>query len=179
MTTESVTEYEGLVLSTIARTQPATRYQLLKALEQAPITSYNSSKGSFYPLIARMVEKGLVLSQSGNGSRRTELLTLSDAGRSALRAWILATDFEKAFVHDPLLSRLQALSDVPTEGRLEWIVAAKKSLLDKKEELDRYHRNVDLPYGDIVHGAAAAMVQAKLEWLDRLLISLVAEQRGQ
>ena len=39
-----VSEYEGIVLGAIARTQPVTRYQLLKTLEKAPTTSYKSSK---------------------------------------------------------------------------------------------------------------------------------------
>ena len=59
---------------------------------------------------------------------------------------------------------------------MEWIAAAKQSLLEKKDELDSYHQSVELPYGDIVYGAAAAMIQAKLEWLDRLLIHLVQQR---
>ena len=170
-----VSEYEGIVLGAIARTQPVTRYQLLKTLEKAPTTSYNSSKGSFYPLVGRMIDKGLLCAEPGVGTRKSENLRLTDAGREALRSWILATEHEKSFGHDPLLSRLQSLADVPIEKRVEWIAAAKQSLLEKKDELDSYHQNVELPYGDIVHGAAAAMIQAKLEWLDRLLIHLVQQ----
>lgn len=171
----AVSEYEGAVLSVIARMQPVSRYQLLRSLQLSPTTTYNSSKGSLYPLVARMVGRSFVRSESPEGKSKGELLCLTSMGHRALANWILATGPEHSFTHDPLLMRLLSLADVPQRERIRWVAAAKAALLTKRDEV-RAHRNArDSPYGDIVQGAAVAMIEAKLEWLDRLLIKLVDE----
>src|SRR5690242_21943573 len=86
-----VSEYEGAVLSLIARMQPVTRYRLLKAFERSPTTSYVASKGTLYPLISRMIARSFVTGETGTSGQKAEELGLTDAGHRALSQWITGT----------------------------------------------------------------------------------------
>ena len=177
--TTSVNEHEGAVLGVIARRQPITRYQLLRAFQCSPVKSYNTSKGSLYPLIVRMVSRGLVQSAPGQGARQTEELSLSEKGYEALRLWVRAITIEHTLNQDPLKVRSISLGELNRSERIRWIANAKGLLLEKKDQLAAYHALVDLPSGDIVHSADDAELEAKLRWLDRLLIQVVDESKAQ
>jgi DNA-binding PadR family transcriptional regulator len=169
-----VNEYEGAVLGMIARTEPVTRYQLLKAFRESPTTTYNTSKGSFYPLVGRLVGRGFVAASPGKRPG-SELFTLTPLGHRALTQWVSATGPQHSMVHDPLLLRVMSLTDLSRDDRLQWVASAKSILLDRKNELNGHRSASNGPYADIVHGTALAIVEAKLEWLDRLLILIVNE----
>jgi len=169
----AVNEHEGTVLGMVARWQPLTRYQLLKAFERSPISSYNTSKGSLYPLVSRMIARGFLLTQTGSGPRESELISLSPTGREALRHWIAAIGSQHSMVHDPLHVRILALCELPRDERLRWVVAAKDILNKKKDELRVYHERLRVPFNDIVHSYGVATIDAKLTLLDRLLVQLV------
>ena len=50
-----VNEAEGAVLGLLARAQPLSRYQILRFFQNSPARFQNVSKGSVYPLVARLV----------------------------------------------------------------------------------------------------------------------------
>lgn len=173
----AVSEYEGAVLSLIARMQPVTRYGLLKAFERSPTTSYVASKGTLYPLITRMIARDFVTGETGTSGQKAEELGLTDAGQRALTQWITQTGPEHSFGHDPLSDRIMSLGDLSHEERVRWIAEAKALLLEKKQQLREYGSTLEGPYADIVHGSALAMIDAKLEWLDRLLIKVTRDEK--
>ena len=174
----AVTENEGAVLSLIARMQPVTSYRLYKAFQDSPTTNYNTSKGAVYPIVARMLSRAFVETKATkSGKRASGELTLTKLGREALQAWVTEAGPELSFSHDPLFDRILSLGDLSREERVRWIADAKALLLEKKEQLNGYRETVDAPYIDIVHGSAVAMIDAKLEWLDRLLIQVVRPER--
>ena len=146
------------------------------AFRELPTTSYNKSKGTIYPLIGRMMERGLVTStkaEAGGG----ETLSLAERGYEALNRWLIDGPTH-SFGHDPLLDRMMVLGGVAHAQRVRWIAGAKELLLAKKDELKAYRLTVDAPYIDIAHGSAVAVIDAKLEWLDRLLIEIVKNPDG-
>jgi DNA-binding PadR family transcriptional regulator len=171
----SVNEHEGAVLGLIARCQPVTRYQLYKAFKDLPTTSYNASKGSLYPLVERMIDRDFVQTGGLRGPRQGEVLKITRLGKRALTGWILQTGPEQSFTRDPLLLRMMSLSDLKPSERVRWIANAKAAILEKKRELNEHGQSADGPYMDIVQGIALSMIEAKLEWLDRLLIQIVKE----
>src|SRR3954451_13065898 len=83
----SVTEFEGSVLGLISRSQPIHRYGLYKAFEQSPATSFRS-KGGLYPLVDRLIARGLVASSANEKGRRSTTLSLTPFGYQALAQWI-------------------------------------------------------------------------------------------
>lgn len=170
-----VNEHEGAVLGLIARNQPLTRYQLYKAFQQSPTTTYNTSKGSLYPLVGRLIDRGLIGVEANKSRRDAELLSLTKLGYSALTHWIEHTGPQHSIINDPMLLRVMALSDVSRDERIRWIADAKGLLLDRKKELNAHSESTQSPYDEIVRGTAVAIVDAKLEWLDRLLIQVVNE----
>jgi DNA-binding PadR family transcriptional regulator len=172
----AVNEHEGTVLGMVARWQPLTRYQLLKAFERSPISSYNTSKGSLYPLVGRMIVRGFLVTETSDGPRESELISLSPLGRQALHRWIIKIGPQHGMVHDPLQVRILALCELPREERLRWVVNAKDLLIGKKDELKDYHERLTVPFNDIVYNFGVAAIDAKLRWLDRLLVQLVDEQ---
>ena len=169
----AVNEHEGTVLGMVARWQPVTRYQLLKAFERSPISSYNTSKGSLYPLVGRMMVRGFIVAETSEGPRESELISLSPLGREALHRWIMRIGPQHGMVHDPLQVRILALSELPLADRVRWVVSAKDLLLEKKAELKEYHDRLKVPFNDIVYNFGVATIDAKLQWLDRLLVQVV------
>ena len=172
----AVNEHEGTVLGMVARWQPVTRYQLLKAFERSPISSYNTSKGSLYPLVGRMIVRGFIVGETGEGPRESELISLSPLGREALNRWIMRIGPQHAMVHDPLQVRILALCELPLADRVRWVVSAKDLLLGKKQELKEYHERLTVPFNEIVYNFGVATIDAKLLWLDRLLVRIVDHQ---
>lgn len=172
----AVNEHEGTVLGMVARWQPVTRYQLLKAFDRSPISSYNTSKGSLYPLVGRMIVRGFIVAETGEGPRESELISLSPLGREALHRWIMRIGPQHGMVHDPLQVRILALCELPLPDRVRWVVNAKDLLLGKKEELKEYHEKLTVPFNEIVYNFGVATIDAKLLWLDRLLVQIVDDQ---
>ena len=74
-----------------------------------------------------------------------------------------------------MLLRMLALGDLKPEDRVKWIADAKASLLTSKEQLNSSADTFVGPYADLAQVAALAMIHAKLESLDRLLIQVVRE----
>lgn len=169
----AVNEHEGTVLGMVARWQPVTRYQLLKAFERSPISSYNTSKGSLYPLVGRMIVRGFIVAETSDGPRESELISLSPLGREALNRWIMRIGPQHGMVHDPLQVRILALCELPMADRVRWVVSAKNLLLSKKQELKEYHERLKVPFNEIVYNFGVATIDAKLLWLDRLLVQIV------
>ena len=93
------------------RRQPVTAYQLLRLYEQSPVSSFNESKGSLYPLIRRLKARGLIAAQpvAGDG-RKAERLTCTAAGRAAARRWVTQLEPRHILPDDPL--RTKAISFV-------------------------------------------------------------------
>jgi len=172
----AVNEHEGTLLGMVARWQPVTRYQLLKAFERSPISSYNTSKGSLYPLVGRMIVRGFIVAETSEGPRESELISLSPLGREALHRWIIRIGPQHGMVHDPLQVRILALCELPLADRVRWVVSAKDLLLQKKAELKEYHDRLKVPFNEIVYNFGVASIDAKLLWLDRLLVQVVENE---
>jgi DNA-binding PadR family transcriptional regulator len=172
----AVNEHEGTVLGMVARWQPLTRYQLLKAFERSPISAYNTSKGSLYPLVGRMIIRGFLVTETSGGPRESELISLSDLGRQALHRGIVKIGSQHSMVNDPLQVRIRARCERAREERLRWVVSAKDLLIGKKEELKDYHERLTVPFNDIVYNFGVAAIDAKLRWLDRLMVQLVDDR---
>lgn len=173
----TVNEAEGAALGVICRRQPITRYQLLRAFQLSPVTHPNKSKGSLYPLVSRLLERSFLSTEPGGGARDTEVLRLTERGQKALRQWVNAISSAMILPHDPLKARVVSLGELSRDERIEWIAAVKSEVLRTKEELAAYASMGSIPYGDILNPADDASLDAKLQWLDRLLIKVVNERK--
>jgi len=170
----SLTDHEGTFLSLVLRIQPTTAYQVTKVYEESPVSNFNTSKGKIYPLIRRLAEHGLIERREVPGDRRgTEELFCTEAGEAAVRAWARQIRDTHVLLDDPLRTKVQSFGLLSHAEQLAWVVEAKQRLHDKLTELESYRKEVDVPFKDFLHDNAVTSVRARMDWLDRMLFSLM------
>jgi len=174
-----VNEPEGTVLGFIARNEPVTRYQILRAFRRSPLTIQNTSKGSVYPLVRRMVARGLVVTERRGDTEEAEVLTLTPNGVEALRLWVRAVGPQYMLLRDPIKMRVLSIGELSRDERIRWIAKTKGLLLAKKEEFEAYNLQVQLPYSELIVASYMRELDNKLEFLDRLLIKVVQEDEAE
>ncbi len=171
-----VNEAEGAVLGLLVRVQPMTRYQMLRFFQNSPARFQNISKGSLYPLVTRLLRRGMIESKSGEGRHGAEVYSLAPPGRAALRDWTFRLDSRDMLPLDPLEQRVFSLAELPPAQRIAWVAQAKQLIFDKKAELQSHReRLIQYAYGEIVYNADQQRLDSKLIWLDRLLIEFAQE----
>lgn len=171
-----VNEAEGAVLGLIGRRPNITRYQILRFFQQSPVKFQNVSKGSVYPLISRLEERRLIVSKEGQGPHSAPVYSLAEGGHEALGRWVKRITLQQMLPLDPLKLKVLSLQALSPAERIAWIAAAKQLILEKKAELEGYReRLLADPYGEIVYAADFESLDAKLVWLDRLLIEVARD----
>lgn len=172
-----LTDNEGSLLALVLRRQPVTAYQLLKIYEQSPVSSFNESKGSLYPLIRRMKQRGLLAAQrvSGDG-RNAELLTCTDGGRDAVRDWVLQVRPSHVLPDDPLRTKIISFGLLDPDQQREWIDRLRAAVAQKIEEVEAYAVGLDMPYQHLVHANAMAALHNRIGWLELLSRTLNDER---
>ena len=171
---QSLTDDEGALLALVLRAGPLTAYQIAKIYEGSPVSNFNTSKGKLYPLIKRLRGLGLLDGARVEGDARgTETISATDAGREAVRNWIMQLRPSYLLLDDPLRTKVQSFDLLSKQQQLEWIVNAKAGLQAKLDDLQAYAAEVEVPYHDIVHDNAVSAIRARMEWLDRLLHRIV------
>lgn len=169
----NLTDNEGALLGLVARVEPVTAYQIAKIYEQSPVSSYKTSTGKLYPLIRRLRGLGLLEARPVEGDARgTDLLVCTDAGREAIRNWMLRSKPGRALLDDPLRTMVQSFDLLSREEQLDWILDAKASLMAKLAELQEYEREVAIPFKDFVLDNAFSSLRARMDWLDRMLLQV-------
>ncbi len=169
-----LTENEGSLLGMIARLEPKTAYQLIKAYEQSPDAKINSSKGAVYPQIRRLKARGFIETETVPGDKRnSELIWTTDLGREALRNWVRTLGPDHTLLPDPIRSRMMLLDLLPSEEQVDWIIEAKRLLVEKKQEVQEFARHNEVPYGDIVLASAVSSIDVKMQYMDDLLARMI------
>jgi DNA-binding PadR family transcriptional regulator len=170
----SLTDHEGTFLSLVLRIEPTTAYQVTKVYEDSPVSNFNTSKGKIYPLIRRLEERGLLRKRMVPGDRRgTEELFCTEEGKAAVTAWVSQIRDSHVLLDDPLRTKVQSFDLLTKDQQVAWIMEAKQRLLDKLAELDSYRKEVDVPYKDFLHDNAVQSTRARMDWLDRMLLSVM------
>jgi len=164
-----LTDNEGSLLALVIRRQPVTAYQLLRIYEQSPVSSFNESKGSLYPLIRRMKLRGYLAGRpvAGDG-RGAERLSCTEAGREAARRWLRQIRPSHILPDDPLRARLLSFTLLDATERQSWIAEARAMTVAKIAEVEAYLIGLDMPFRDAVASNALGFLEARLTWLDRL-----------
>ena len=164
-----VTDNEGSLLALLLRRQPVTAYQLLQVYAQSPVSSFNESKGSLYPLIRRLKARGLIAAQRVDGDgRKAERLTCTAAGRAAARQWVMRLEPRHVLPDDPLRTRAISFGLLDAGEQRAWISAARALTKAKIVEVEAYLIGLDLPYKEAIEANALGALKARLDWLDRL-----------
>jgi len=165
----ALSDNEGSLLALVLRRQPVTAYQLLKIYGQSPVSSFNESKGSLYPLIRRMKARGLLASSpvAGDG-RGAEELRCTARGQDAARCWAKTVKPQHILPDDPLRTKAISLGLLDADERRAWIATARALTLAKVAEVEAYLVGLELPFRGAIEENAAGALRERLRWLDRL-----------
>jgi DNA-binding PadR family transcriptional regulator len=175
----SLTDNEGPLLALVLRVQPVTAYQIAKIYADSPVTNFNASKGKLYPLIQRLVRRGLLKAEPVAGDRRgTERLACTAAGRKAVKAWVPDVKEGHLLLEDPLRTKVQSFDLLTRQERIDWIIAAKAELSSKLEAVEEYGKGVTVPFKEFVHDNAVSSLRCRMDWLDRMLYRTSKEPEG-
>jgi DNA-binding PadR family transcriptional regulator len=165
-----MTELEGAVLGVIWSLGPITSYGVLQRFSASTTRGWSSSTGAIYPAIKRLTREGLVESTPELQDRRsTRRLALTEAGKSALRAWIMGLeDWMGGAAVDPVRTRMNYIGILSRAQQLALIEKARGNALSALSELASF---VPDPTGHHSEGvaiaarAAQADIEARIAWL--------------
>ena len=174
-----LTDHEGTFLSLVLRIQPATAYQVTKIYEESPVSNFNTSKGKIYPLIRRLVARGLLSKRAVPGDGRgAEELVCTAEGKKAVREWVGQIRPTHLLLDDPLRTKVQSFGLLGRDEQIAWIVEVKELLHAKLAELEAYRKDVDVPFKDYLHDNAVSSIRARMDWLDRMLFGIMHGRDG-
>lgn len=156
-------------MALLARVQPATAYQITRICDDSPVSTFKTSKGKVYPMIARLKARALVTGRTlaGDG-RRSEVLSATARGREAIRKWMMLLNPNHLLPSDPLRTMVQSFDLLSAPERLQWISNMRSALQDKAAEISHYGGGVHVPYKEQVHSHAMMSVHTRLAWLDEV-----------
>lgn len=168
-TTPVLTDDEATFLALLARAEPATAYQLSKIYETSPVSNFGTSKGKIYPLVRRLKERELIRAKSVAGDQRgSEALWCTAKGRTAVRNWIRQIKPTHYLLEDPLRTMVQSFNLLDKKEQLKWIADAREGLADKLSQVRAYHRQVSVPFHELVYENAVQSIKTRMKWLDHL-----------
>jgi DNA-binding PadR family transcriptional regulator len=171
--TGELTDNEGGLIALVQRKGPLSAYQMAKEYEASPIYTFNTAKGKLYPLIERLIDRGLLRSDQVLDDRRgTKLYSCTDAGREALRTWVATFREEHELPPDPLRRKLQAVALLGEEEQMAWIEEARTRLSQRLQAVEDYDTDADGPFGRLAQDNARASLRARLHWLDGVETSI-------
>lgn len=83
-----------------------------------------------------------------------------------------------AIYGDPILDRMLSLARLPVAEQLNWIEWASSKLVARKRELETSLCGVREPHIDLILEGECALIDLRLECLQRLWKHILAEQRS-
>jgi DNA-binding PadR family transcriptional regulator len=157
-----LTELEGAILTEIAMRGNDTAYKVRRAFQNSPSVHWRGSAGAVSPAVWRLTAAGLI-ETAPHGTRRGQVLRLSEAGEEALFAWASDCDQAIGLGLDPFRLRSGVWDGLPG--------ARRTALMDKLQfaltiELNQLRRRNS---ADIIDRRqtqlAMALIEGRLKWL--------------
>lgn len=159
---DQLSDLEGGALAFIARNGPTTSYAVAKDFADSPSEFWSGSAGAVYPLIKRVLARGLLEASKGkDGARARTRYTLTPAGLKAMKAWLLNAKRASSIGFDPLRTRIVHLDQVSAEERKEFLKQVQ-ALLDAAKSETVWN---DIPRLAAIH---ATVLEARQSWLNAL-----------
>ena len=167
---DRMTELEGAVLGVIWSLGPITAYGVVQRFLASTTPGWSSSTGAIYPAIKRLTREGLVVGTPELQDRRsTRRLALTDAGKSALRDWIIGLeDWMGGAAVDPVRTRMNYIGILSRSQQRAWVEKARGNALGALSEIASFEPD---PTGHHREGVAFAArgaqadIEARIAWL--------------
>ena len=114
-----LTELEGAVLTEIAFRGADTAYKVRRAFQLSLNVHWRGSAGAVSPAIRRLKASGLIAA-APHPSRAGQILSLTEAGKSALEQWATSIEATTSLGLDPFRLRSVAWDFLSPAKRLAW-----------------------------------------------------------
>ena len=165
-----MSELEGVVLGIVNAQQPCTAYAVRKEIASSPSSHWSASAGAIYPLLRRLEAGGLLSVQADpEDGRGRRLITLTRAGRRALREWMLEVGQPDvaANLTDALRSRAFFLAALRPAERRRFVKEALEAAEEFMEVARQYAeaRDDSEPYAGLAARGALHAAEARVRWL--------------
>jgi DNA-binding PadR family transcriptional regulator len=138
-----LTELEGAVLTEIGHRGNTTAFKVRRAFELSGSANWRGSAGAVYAAVKRLVARQLLQSETIPGRRGGNRLSLTAAGKKALRSWIL--DFEQAadIGVDPFRLRAGLWLTLPKDDLAHHLDSLERAIMREIAQLRRYAEGQD------------------------------------
>ena len=166
-----LTELEGCVLGILSTLGPCTAYLVRCQFLESPSPYWSGSAGAIYPLLRRLVRRGLVQERRrSEGRRKSLLLSLTAGGRAALASWLLPPlpDLVIGVPSDPLRTRFGFLGALDARQRRAFLADASRRLAAHHADIEadeQRHRARRDRVNALLAAGARRMQEARLAWL--------------
>jgi DNA-binding PadR family transcriptional regulator len=173
-------ELEGVALGMIHKSGPCTPYALRMELRASPSSRWRASAGAIYPLLARLESEGLIrASEDGDDGRGRKLLTITPAGKRALKRWIkeIASPDLISEAIDPLRTRIFFLDALPEDERIRFAENTLIALGDYLTHTQKHLAEKTASDGLFEHLGALGAVMSTENRID-LLKQVLVQMRG-
>src|SRR6185503_9531632 len=126
-----LTELEGAVLTEVGHRGNTTAFKVRRAFELSGSRNWRGSAGAVYAAVKRLVARRLLDTETIPGRRGGSRLTLTAAGKNALRSWTLDLEQASDIGFDPLRLRAGLWLGLPKDhlanhlDSLEWAVMSE------------------------------------------------------
>lgn len=169
-----LSDLEGAALGHLWAHGPCTAHAVRTAFQHSPSTHWSGSAGAVYPLLDRLVDRGLLRAETVPwGARKRRLLSLTPAGKERLSEWLRrgAGAEGAAAVFDGLRTRCLFLGVLDDAERREFVRASRAALeahLSRVEEyLEALHADGDR-FAVLGGRGALLSARARLAWIDEI-----------
>lgn len=177
-------ELEGAALGIVYALGPLSPYAVLAEFARSPSSYWSASAGSVYPVIQRLVRRGLVsVKRRSRGSRSAGTCTITARGKRALVRWIGPpwTFPVEATTFDPIRTRVSFLAALRPAMRVRFLREAEARL---REELRRVRAIVEAERrrGDLWESLATLgnleELRGRIRWVRAILRQVQPSRKG-
>lgn len=175
-TRPALTEVEAYALGLVEGFGESTAYRVRRAFADSPSAQGRGSAGSIYPVLKRLEKRGLVSERAhSQGRRPSRLISITEGGREALRAWLAPPlDDTLGLPLDPLRARIRFLGLLTDPERQRFLAEARHLLervVDQLEERARDYEASGTAWEIAMARGAVRVTQARLDWIADLQLA--------
>lgn len=169
-----ITELEHCTMANIRRHQPCSAYAVRQVFARSSTPEWSGSTGAVYPVIDRLVRRGLIEAKPQAGDPRgARSLTITPEGDAVVRDWITGLEpwMAKA-TPDPIRTRVSHLDHLASDGeRIAFLEAAARLTEDMLKELEGVLESLKaVDTVEYLAGRGAVhQLQARRMWLRELI----------
>lgn len=169
-----LTDLENTVLGVIALDEPVTAYAVRTVFARSLSSHWSSSAGSIYPVIRRLARRKLVRAASRRGDGRgAKLFSITAAGKTALKAWLLPPLPGGAALmpNDPLRVRVRFLAMFGRRNAVRMLRDARAQLATQLARIAEQLSDPETTDSLVraVHRGAQLSIRAQIKWINELV----------